>query len=217
MLLPPLVLVGGLLVLVAAAVLGVLLTDPLALTRLPGSTRRTPARPVMGDAPAEIDVGSCDSALIDQDGAFVLTDECGLRVDLLSRDRILRLQCLVAAEIDAGVREEGLIALKRPFCLGQHRAVRRGIYLSEELARLNVGSFSEIDAEKLAAYLGEDGNARPGLSSPKGGYRDRNVLAHHLGLGDRYGRNWRRLDGSVMENNPCDQGYGQQAQSGEDP
>src|ERR1700722_2942177 len=35
--------------LVAAAVLGVLLTDPLALTRLPGSTRRTPTRPVMGE------------------------------------------------------------------------------------------------------------------------------------------------------------------------
>ena len=70
-------------------------TSPLAsvaCTRLPGSTRRTPVTPSMGERDArvvEVEPRALDGRLVDLHRALGLPDQRRLIVDLLLRDQLL--------------------------------------------------------------------------------------------------------------------------------
>ena len=138
----------------------VMMTRPpvsAACTMLPGSTRRSPTRPVDGRGDAtvdEIDLRGLDLALVVLDRALELVNQRVLGVQLLPRHRVRLDEHLEPLEIDPGVVEQRLIALQLAFELGQLRLEWARIDLGQQVSAADDLPFLEMDAEQLAVHPG---------------------------------------------------------------
>lgn len=109
--------------------------------------------------------------LLGLDRAFELAHQSLLRLQLLSRQRVLGQQVAVAGQVEPGVFQLGLVARQRAFSLRKCRLQRARVDLRQQLAGLHRLTFLEVQALQHTTDLGAH---RRG-----GGGRDRPHRADH--------------------------------------
>ena len=112
---------------------------------------------------AQLQLGGIDLRLVGRHRAFILAHQRGLGVDLLVGDRVLRLQILVALQVELGVLEQRLIALQRPLHLIQRRLKTARIDLGQQLPCLDLVAFLEMQLDQLARHLGAHHGSGAGI------------------------------------------------------
>ena len=134
---------------------------------------------------AQVDARGLHIGLVGNHDAFGRLDQRFLRRHLLRGNRILRLQRLVAFQVDLGVGERRGIARQLAAHLIQRRLIGARIDLGQHIAGLDHLAFGEIDLHQHAAHLrahGGGGQRRHGAQRVQ---RDVDVARHHARHADR--------------------------------
>ncbi len=125
---------------------------------------------------AELDLREVDLRVVVLDRRVELRDERLLRVELLLRRRVLRDQRGVALQVDARVRERGLVLGARGLGLQQLRLQRARVEPGDDLALLDVLAFREADRVELAVDACLDRHGERGRHRADAGAEDGHVL-----------------------------------------
>ena len=121
---------------------------------LPGSTRRRPILPSMGDwivAPIQLQLGGFDGGIVGLDSALVLALLRFVGVEGFFGNDAGCVQRLVAVEFGLRVLEERLVVGKGAFGLVERGLVGPWVDHHDGLALLNFLALGELDGEQFAA------------------------------------------------------------------
>ncbi len=171
--------------------------------------------PLEPPAATELVGAAVDRALVDRHRPLVLGDGGDLVLVGLARDAALGLQVLITGKVAAGAFELGGVAFQRAFGLLQSGFVGTRVDLGQHLAGAHIAALLEVHADQLAAHLGEDGVAGPGLGRAEGVDGHLEVLGDRAGRGDGHGAGGARLGRLLVEDHPGQQRQGDQPQGAE--
>ena len=171
-----------------------------ALTRLPSSMRRNPARPEIGRADGrvvQLRPRGVDRRGVGGDRGGELQHQGILRVELLLGGEVLLGERSVAGEIELGVGEIGLVLRLFGDRLVERGLKRPGVDLGQKIALLDHLAFVEGDLHDLAVDSGPDQNGVVRLNLPDALENDGKIRALDRRYGDDNRRGARRLSLSL--------------------
>ena len=95
-------------------------------------------------------------ALVILDGSFVLENRLLLIVHLLLGDGVLRKRGLIAAQIDPGFIQQGLVVGQLSFHLGQRSLIGPRIDIQQGIAFVDQLAFAVVDVDDFALHPAGD-------------------------------------------------------------
>jgi hypothetical protein len=140
----------------------------------------------------QVQAGAVDGCLVDLQRGSELCDRRGLRIHVLSGDRVFAEQRLVAREVHPRVRELRLIARQLPLRLLELHLEGSRIDLGQEVAPVDELAFAEQDPHELSVHAGPHRYGVERDDRTECGKPQRQVGTR--GSRDRHRHRWRSVD-----------------------
>jgi hypothetical protein len=140
----------------------------------------------------QVQAGAVDGCLVDLQRGSELCDRRGLRIHVLSGDRVFAEQRLVAREVHPRVRELRLIARQLPLRLLELHLEGSRIDLGQEVAPVDEPAFAEQDRHELSVHAGPHRYGVERDDRTECGKPQRQVGTR--GSRDRHRHRWRSVD-----------------------